>query len=214
MSREERMKKILANRLAHITVIAEAIHLRHNLSAILRSAESFGIQDVHLIKPKHLKGSSASRGSERWLDIHSYENLDDCVSCLKEKGFQIWAADLDENALIPEQIPLDRPAAILMGTELTGVSLEARKHATGFIKVPMSGLTQSLNVSVAMACILYSLTQRCRKKSIVPYISKSRQEEILKIWLERDKRNKKSLKDRVLMLEKQSKQADDEDHSG
>ena len=107
MSREERMKRILAKRLAHITVIAEAIHLRHNLSAILRSAESFGIQDVHLIRPKHLKGSSASRGSERWLDIHSYNDLDECVSSLKANGFQIWVADLDENAFIPEQmVPL------------------------------------------------------------------------------------------------------------
>ena len=71
-NREDKMRKTLSQRLSHITVIAEAIHLRHNLSAILRSAESFGVQDVHLIRPRHVKGSSAARGSEKWLDIHAY----------------------------------------------------------------------------------------------------------------------------------------------
>ncbi|MEC7987244.1 MAG: RNA methyltransferase [Myxococcota bacterium] len=206
------MRKILSQRLSHITVIAEAIHLRHNLSAILRSAESFGVQDVHLIRPKHMKGSSAARGAERWLDIHAYDSLNDCVDRLKSQGFQIWVADLDENAQIPEKIPLDKPVAVLMGTELTGVSEEARSCATGFIKVPMYGQTQSLNVSVATACILYALTQRCRQKLPVPYLSKNRQEEIVNRWLRRDEKNKKSLRKRVeVMQEKLLEPTDGED---
>ena len=146
------------------------------------------------------------------LDIHAYNSLSECVENLKAKGFDIWVADLDADARMPEEIPLNKPAAILMGTELTGVSKEAREMATGFIKVPMSGQTQSLNVSVATACILYVLTQRCREKNPIPNLSRDRQEEILERWIQRDEKNKKSLKKRVDIMEQiQLKQVSDAD---
>ena len=153
---------MLSRRLGSVVVVLEAVHRRHNASAILRSCECFGVHEVHLITHGFRPSKGAARGSERWLDIRHWESTQGAVSALRERGFQIFVADLMDDAYSPDTVPVDGPIAVLMGAELTGVSNQARALADGAICVPMHGLTESLNVSVAAACILQRVTERRR----------------------------------------------------
>ena len=142
--------------------VLEAVNRRHNSSAILRSAECFGCHEVHMVTGRFKPAKGAARGSERWLELHRHQDLADCARALKQRGFSIYVADLSLDAMDPEQVPVDSPLAVVFGSELEGVSDEARSVADGLITVPMQGLTESLNVSVAAACILQRLTARRR----------------------------------------------------
>ena len=213
-AREQRMRTVLGNRLGGLRIIAEALHLRHNVSAILRSAESFGVHDVHLIQPEKSKFSSAARGSERWLRIHVHLSIEDCIKELRREGYQIWVADIDAHAHTAHSVPIDKPIAILMGTELTGVSEKAKSLADGCIYVPMKGFTQSLNVSVAAACILHTLSHRLEKQNHVLRLGASCIEKQVQDWIDRDKLEKHNLKKKILATEEMPEvQADDGGHS-
>jgi tRNA (guanosine-2'-O-)-methyltransferase len=153
---------MLTRRLGTVVVVLEAVHRRHNASAILRSCECFGVHEVHLVTHGFEPSKGAARGSERWLDVRHWESTESVVTALHERGFKIFLADLMDGAHSPDTVPVDGPIAILMGAELTGVSDEARALADGAICIPMQGLTESLNVSVAAACILQRVTERRR----------------------------------------------------
>ncbi len=154
---------LLDSRLDSVVLVAEAIHRRHNVSAMLRSAEAFGIHEAHLVTPAFQLSKGAAKGSERWMDIQTHDDTPSCILALKERGFQVYIADIVEGALAPEDLPTDRPAAILVGGELLGVSEEAKALADGAVCIPMRGVTQSLNVSVAAAIILRSVCEARRK---------------------------------------------------
>ena len=190
--RADRMQEALARRLSSVTLVAEATYLRHNLNAMVRTAEAFGLCDVHFISPLNAPGgvkrpkSSAARGAERWVDLHEHHITKHCLDKLKKQGFSIWVADLHEGAVAPSAVPVDAPVALVMGTELAGVSPEARSMADGFVAVPMHGLTRSLNVSVATACILQHLSERRRRLLGGGDLPLARQEELLRHWLRRE----------------------------
>ena len=156
---------MLDNRLESLTLVAEATYLRHNLSAMLRTSEAFGLFEVHLISDRKNKVGGAAKGSEKWVKLTVHENTKQCLNKLKKQGFAIWVADLHPEAKTPDTIPIDQPLAVVMGTELAGVSDCAKEMADGFITIPMEGLTQSLNVSVASACVLYRLSTRIREQN-------------------------------------------------
>ena len=128
----------------------------------------------------------ATRGSERWLELRRHHALSDCVEELRGRGFKLVVADLSDEALTPEQVPVDGPVAILFGSELEGVSDEARTMADGFVTVPMRGLTESLNVSVAAACILQRVTERRREHLGGGDLEPRRAESFYQDWLDRE----------------------------
>src|SRR6056300_651377 len=88
--RKERLKRTVENRLSGLTIVAEGTHLRHNLSAIIRSAESFGVSNVHLISSEKQKMSGAAKGAERWVNLNIHNNTEQCFEILKEQGFKIF----------------------------------------------------------------------------------------------------------------------------
>jgi tRNA (guanosine-2'-O-)-methyltransferase len=182
--RQARVRNMLAGRLGSVVVILEAVHRRHNVSAIMRSCECFGVHEVHLITDGFRPSKGAARGSERWLDIHRYTETAPAIKAVKERGFQVFVADLVEGSFSPDTVPIDQPTAILMGAELTGVSDEARRLADGAICVPMHGLTESLNVSVAAACILQRVTDRRRAVADGGDLEESRQDAFFEQWFE------------------------------
>ena len=96
--REQKISKALSNRLESVTVVLEALHLRHNLNAVLRSAEAFGLFDVHLISHGKPIESGVARGAERWVELHGHQDTTECLEALIERGFSIWVADLQPNA--------------------------------------------------------------------------------------------------------------------
>ena len=159
------------------------------MSAIIRTAESFGVSRVHLISSENKKMSGAAKGAERWVDLMIHKNTKQCFEYLKSQQFKLFVADFQNDSYTPETIPLDNPIAIVMGTELVGVSDEARSMADGSIIIPMYGLTQSLNVSVASACILQRISMRMRAVGIGG-MSEGQQAELLNQWLERERQEK------------------------
>ena len=197
--RQARVREMLSRRLGTVVVILEAVHRRHNASAILRSCECFGVHEVHLVTKGFKPSKGAARGSERWLDIHRWESTDSAVAALRARGFRVYVADLMEDAHSPDTLPIDGNVAILMGAELTGVSDRARELCDGAICVPMHGLTESLNVSVAAACILQRLTERVRQKSGGGNLPAERQEDFFAEWSERELAAKQGMLARVRM---------------
>jgi len=184
-ARRQRVKQMLARRLSGVVVVAEAVRRRHNTSAILRSCEAFGVHEVHLVTGTFRPSKGAARGAERWLELHRHATTSDCVAQLRARGFRFYIADLADDALSPDQVPVDQPVAVLFGSEMSGVSDEARALADGVVSVPMRGLTESLNVGAAAACTIYRLAERRRAVTGCD-LSVARQEAFYEAWEARE----------------------------
>ncbi len=161
-TRAERVLATLDNRLGSVAVVAEAVRRRHNVSAILRTCEAFGIHEVHLVTQGFRPVPGASRSSERWVDTRIQPTTAASLDDLKARGFRIYVADFLPGAYTPETVPVDQPLALVFGSEVRGVSAEARERADGAVLIPMRGLTQSLNVSVSAAILIRTVAERRR----------------------------------------------------
>lgn len=184
--RRQRMTDVLARRLISVHCVVEALHHRHNISAILRTCDALGIHHVHLVAGRRFKVSQGTaRGAERWLQLHRHPTADGAIEALRAEGLRIYVADLADDAVTPETVPLDEPVALWFGAELVGVSDEARAAADGVVKLPMYGFAQSLNVSVAAALALRPVAERVRatgRGGMPP----AQQDDLLEAWLDRD----------------------------
>ncbi|CCB69618.1 Probable tRNA/rRNA methyltransferase [Flavobacterium branchiophilum FL-15] len=167
-NRKENFLKILKNRTNHFTVAIEDVYQLHNTSAVMRSCEVFGVQELHVIEQRF--GKSIDReiamGAQKWVDIYKYESQQTCIETLRNKGYQIIATTPHENDCLLEDFDISKPSALFFGTERAGLSEEIIKNADGFLKIPMVGFTESLNISVSAAIILQNLTSRLRKSTI------------------------------------------------
>jgi len=166
--RKAAFERVLDNRTRHVTVVLENLFQPHNFSAVLRSCDCFGIQDVHVIENNNafeLKKKIA-RGSFKWVNIQRHAqketNTKACLDQLRQKGYSIVATTPRPNGKTPENIDLLKPIALVMGTEWKGISAEAIELADQHLHIPMFGFTESFNVSVATALILNRLTERMR----------------------------------------------------
>lgn len=187
-----RCLEVLDARVHGIAVAAEAVYRRHNVSAILRSAEAFGIHEAHLITNDFHPSLGAAKGGERWLDLRFQESTEVWANEMKERGHAIYVADLSEDAYTPETVPVDRPLSILFGGELAGVSEVAHAHADGVVCVPMVGVTQSLNVSVAAAVTLNRVAERRRALPGTCGIQGQAREDFVRRFVEREWARRKS----------------------
>ncbi|CAM3888147.1 RNA methyltransferase [Flavobacterium branchiophilum] len=167
-NRKEDFLIILKNRTNHFTVAIEDVYQLHNTSAVMRSCEVFGVQELHVIEQRF--GKSIDReiamGAQKWVDIYKYESQQTCIETLRNKGYQIIATTPHENDCLLEDFDISKPSALFFGTERAGLSEEIIKNADGFLKIPMVGFTESLNISVSAAIILQNLTSRLRKSTI------------------------------------------------
>jgi tRNA (guanosine-2'-O-)-methyltransferase len=182
-ARTGRVLAALQARVGSLVPVMEAVRRRHNASAILRSAEVFGIHEVHLVTQGFTPSPGASRASERWVELRKFDSTLACFEDLRARGFRVVVADLLPVAWTPETLPIDRPVAILFGSEFTGVSAWARDHADGCVQVPMHGLTRSLNVSVSAAIVLRAVSERIRAER-GPDLAEAARERFLRDWLE------------------------------
>lgn len=158
--RLHRFRLAASLRLTSVTVVLENFWDAHNVSAVIRSAEGLGLCDVHVVEsPYRYKGNRAIlRGADRWLRVHRHASIGGCLDEVTAAGFVTCAADVGEGCLELDELPTDRPLAIVMGTERHGLSVEA-KHLTDLrYTIPMQGLTESFNVSVSAAVSLFHLT--------------------------------------------------------
>ena len=173
--RKERFEEVLAWRTRHITVVLEDIFQPHNASAVLRSCDLTGIQDVHIIENNFSFDINPDvvMGSTKWLDIHHYNeqefNTPEVIDRLHEQGYQIVATCPHQNDFSPETLPLDQPIALLFGTEKTGLTDFALEHADKYVQIPMHGFTESFNISVSAALLMYTLTHRLHQMTDVDW---------------------------------------------
>jgi tRNA (guanosine-2'-O-)-methyltransferase len=156
---------VLNMRTRYITVVLEDIYQSHNTSAVLRSCDCFGIQDVHIIENRNpfQVSPDVALGADKWLTIFRYnngsENTTDALRQLKNKGYRIVATSPHKNDCPISEYDLEKgKTALLLGSELNGLSPAAMQAADEFVKIPMTGFTESLNISVSAAIFLYHLT--------------------------------------------------------
>ena len=154
--RFQKLKETLARRQPDLTVLADEVHKPHNLAAIIRTCDAVGIPRFHLCNPefrdRQLRGRSM--GSSRWVEVEKHDNIVEAGENLKKQGFKIIAAHFSENARPYHELDYTQPCALLMGSEKRGVSSIAADLADEHVIIPMQGMVQSFNVSVAAAIIL------------------------------------------------------------
>ncbi|MEX0848711.1 MAG: RNA methyltransferase [Candidatus Dependentiae bacterium] len=166
--KKEKIDIILALRTQHLTVALEDVFQPHNASAIVRSTECFGVQDIYCVQDKYRfkVNQGVARGSAYWMNIHSNPSIEDSFVQLKKNGYRIVATTPHAKALYISELPIDQKTALVFGTELTGISQFTTDNADAFVKIPMFGFTESYNVSVSVALCLYELTKRLRASDI------------------------------------------------
>ncbi|WP_151073796.1 TrmH family RNA methyltransferase [Borreliella turdi] len=166
--KKARIERVLSSRTNYLTFVLEDIFQPQNASATIRTGEILGLSDVHIIskKNKHILNPDVTLGSSQWINLNKYNNTEFAIDRLKSNGYSIVATSLNEQSINLENFPINNKMAIFFGTELTGLSEEVLKAADLYVKIPMYGFTQSYNISVAVAIIMYSLLTRLRKSGI------------------------------------------------
>lgn len=158
--RQERVRNVLARRQTTLTVVLEDVHDPHNASAVLRSCDGVGVLDVHLVyvheqPPKRSFARTTSASAAKWVRTHYHDTIDDCYAELRAQGFAIYATALGREAVELYDLDLARPSALVFGNEHRGVSEAAVAGADATVFIPMQGMVESLNISVACAVSLY-----------------------------------------------------------
>ncbi len=200
--RKNTFKNILLNRTRHFTVVLEDIFQQHNSSAVIRSCDVFGIQDIHIIENKyHSKVSRhVAKGSQKWLNLNNYKedknNTKDCLTRLKNEGYQIIATSPHNNTCTLHDLDISKKSAFIFGVEKSGVSEEVLINSDEILTIPMVGFTESLNISVAAAIILENLTNKLRNSNYPWRLSEKEQEIIYANWLEKSIKNVDEIKNR------------------
>lgn len=181
--------EIIQNRTRHITVALENIYQPQNASAVLRTCDCFGVQDVHIIENnnKYETSRDVEVGSTKWLNLIKYNkkenNTLECITALKNKGYKIIATTPHTNDCEISELDITQPTVLLFGTELTGISDIAKENADGFVRLPMYGFTESYNISVSAALALYETTERMRKLAINWKLSEAEQITVKLNWV-------------------------------
>jgi len=161
--RLNRLEQVLRSRQPDLTIVMENIHDPHNVSAVLRSCDAAGVMEVQLIYKDAVFpdiGKKSSASAKKWVEIRQFKNVKECYKKLHEEGFTIYATHLEEKAKSVYEINLTQKIAIVVGNEHQGVSQEAANFADGILQIPMFGMIQSLNVSVATAVILFEAVRQ------------------------------------------------------
>lgn len=181
--------RLIGERTDYVTIVMEDLFQSHNQSAVMRSADCYGIQNVHLIENRNQYDptSTVSQGAREWLSLHRHKELENntqpTIDGLKAAGYRIIATTPHHNDVLVDDLDLSKgKMAFFLGTELTGLSDTVISQADEFVKVPMYGFTESLNVSVCAAIIMYSVMQRLRKSDVDWHLSDERKYEILFQW--------------------------------
>ena len=184
--RLERITSTLSKRQPDLTVVMDQLYKAHNLSAIARTCDAFAIQDVHYIWPEsdyRLKSASAA-GSDSWVTVNSHADTRSAIQHLKDRGFRVCAAHLTDSAIDYRDYDFTQPTALLMGAEWEGISEEAASLADQHLIIPMCGMVQSLNVSVAAAIILSEALRQRQRAGMLdqPRLDPERRQQLFFEW--------------------------------
>lgn len=206
-NRKELFKEVLENRTRHFTVAVENVYQPHNAAAVVRSCDIFGVQDISIIEKSYrfYASNQVAKGAQKWLDFSMYNqqgknNTINCINDLKSKGYQIIATTPHNDSCLLSDFDIQKKSAFFFGVEKEGLSKDVMENADGFLKIPMVGFTESLNISVAAAIILQSLTERLRVSDVSWQLSQQEKEEKYLEWLEKSIKSIDKIKERYYKL--------------
>jgi tRNA (guanosine-2'-O-)-methyltransferase len=186
--REKRYNDVIHHRQPGLTVVLENVFDPHNISAVMRSCDAVGIQDIYVLNtriPRHKKwGRRSSSSAAKWLSVHEFEDTGECFSVLRKNFEKIYTTHLSVDAVSMYNIDFTGKIALVFGNEHDGVSDESRALADGNFIIPQVGMIRSLNISVACAVTIY---EAFRQKSVagqytMPQLTVSRQEALFALW--------------------------------
>ena len=187
-NRKELFNSVISERTKHLTVVLEDIFQPQNASAVLRSCDVFGIQDVHVIENENEYNVNPRvvHGASKWINLHKYNkeknNTVDCINQLKAKGYKVYGTTPHTNDTLIENLPIESKTALMFGTEMTGLSDLAMQNVDGFVKIPMYGFTESLNISVSASICLYEISKRLKVSNINWQLTEEEQTDQLIDW--------------------------------
>ncbi|APZ47571.1 rRNA methyltransferase [Polaribacter reichenbachii] len=193
--RKNTFKTVLENRTRHFTVVLEDIYQAHNASAVVRTCDIFGIQDLQVIENRYINRVSryVAKGSQKWITSHRYKtdgnNTKNCLDDLKKKGYQIIATTPHSDSSLLHNFDINQKSAFVLGAEAEGVSDYVKDNADGFLKIPMVGFTESLNISVAAAIILQDVTTKLRNSELDWQLSEEEKEILYFDWVKKTIKN-------------------------
>ena len=188
--RQNRLLYVLNKRQGDITVVLENVFDPHNISAVMRTCDAVGVQEIYVLNskiPPHKKwGAKSSSSAAKWLTIHQYDNTDDCISSLRKRYSTILTTHLSSDAVSLHSIDFTKSIALVFGNEHSGVSDEIRALADGNFIIPQVGIIQSLNISVACAVTLYEAYRQKNNAGQYnqPSLDAVRYNELYKQWEE------------------------------
>ncbi len=203
-------EKVLEKRTSYLTVVLEDIYQSQNASAVLRTCDCFGIQNVHVIENRNTFNinKEVTLGASKWLTINHYNqsanNSRTAIRSLKKEGYRIVATSPHTNDKLVDDFDLSKgKAALVFGSELPGISDIIKNEADEFIKIPMVGFTESFNISVSAAIILHYLTGKLRHKENIPWQLTGDQKEKIKLqWLRNSVKRSELLEQRFMEQQK------------
>ena len=197
------LQQILAQRTRHITVVLEDIYQSQNASAVIRSAECFGLQELHIIENRneYQLNSAVVQGASKWIEINRYkdeqrDNTSQCIQSLKARGYRIIAMTLREGSKPIQKLEVENKLALCFGSEEPGLTDKAHEMADEYVQIPMYGFTQSFNLSVSAGISLYELLGRIRAGSINWQLDENEKQDLYIDWLSRSTPTGKTLLDR------------------
>lgn len=167
-NRRARFKKVLSQRTKYFTVATEDVYQLHNTSAVMRSCDVFGIQEVHIVEEANSKciDREIAMGAQKWVDLNRFDTTKSCIEALKSKGYQIVATTPHAEDCDLIDFDITKKSCFFFGKETEGLSQQVIDQADCFLKIPMVGFTESLNISVSAAIILQHITTQLRKSTI------------------------------------------------
>ena len=180
------LQRAVANRTKYMTLLAENMFHPQNASALVRHCEAFGVQNLHTVQTlcKFNPNVDIVRGTDKWIDIHRHNSTAEALAALKSEGYRIIATTPHRESCTPESFDVKKGKfAIVMGTEKTGISDEVMAAADEFMRIPMCGMVESLNVSACAAIIVYMLSERMRHEVEGWQLTEQEQTRTLYKWL-------------------------------
>ena len=186
--RFKRIKSVLNRRMSNLTILVENVEKPHNLSAILRRCDAVGVLEAHAIYNQDTipTFNNTAQGSQKWVKLKKHKSIEMAIKSLKGKGFRLYGTSLNDNAKDYRLLDYRQPTAFLMGAEKWGLSNIALESVDESIFIPMRGMVQSLNVSVASATLLFEALRQREHYGVIPTegegLSKTLYEQTLFEW--------------------------------
>lgn len=185
--RKDRFKEVLSERTRHFTVVTEDVYQLHNTSAVIRSCDVFGIQDLHVVEEKVSKriDKEIAMGAQKWVTLKRYNSIQECIKNLRTSGYQIIATTPHNDSTMLHEFDVTKKSAFFFGKENEGLSDSVMNAADGFLKIPMYGFTESLNISVSAAIILQSVVSKLKQTNLKWQLTEEEIPEIEMEWVKR-----------------------------